>query len=210
MRARVQLIFEESPGIAAKRFRAMLEDNPKLDAARYGLALAQIRVGQLNEAGENLKPLLAKAPNDIAYNLAQADLDITANRLKEADARVTRLLAQYPGSYPLRQAHADLLMKQNRAQDAEKVLAELSQKRPLDPDVWSRLADARTISGNAIGVHQARAEYYALTGDYRQAIEQLDFAKRRAGGNFQLAARLDARQQEFREQERLLQQMMRG
>ncbi|MEG6659179.1 hypothetical protein, partial [Pseudomonas aeruginosa] len=41
------------------------------------------------------------------------------------------------------------------------------------------------------------------------AIEQLDFAKRRAGGNFQLAARLDARQQEIRQQEKMVKEMFR-
>ena len=71
LRARVQLIFEETPGIAAKRFRAMLEENPQLDAARYGLAIAQdkgrpTQRSALRAAG----PLLAKAPEDITYNLA--------------------------------------------------------------------------------------------------------------------------------------------
>ncbi len=60
IRTRVQLIYEETPGLGAKRFRALLEENPKNDAARYGLAIAQIKGGQLNEARENLKPLLAK------------------------------------------------------------------------------------------------------------------------------------------------------
>ena len=75
MRARVALIYEETPGIAAKRFRAQLVENPKSDPARYGLAIAQIKGGQLNEARETLKPLLEKTPNDITYNLTQIDLD---------------------------------------------------------------------------------------------------------------------------------------
>ncbi|MBD9675584.1 M48 family metallopeptidase [Pseudomonas sp. PDM18] len=208
MRARVQQMFEDTPGMASKQFRAQLDEDPKNDAARYGLALSQTKIGQLNDARSNLQQLLAKAPNDISYNLAMSDLDITANKLPDAQARVQKMLGQYPDSYPLIQANADLMMKTNRAADAEKTLFKLSQRRPLDPDVWNRLADACTLSGNAIGVYQARAEYYALTGDYKQAIEQLDFAKRRAGGNFTLAARLDARQQEFREQERILKEMM--
>jgi predicted Zn-dependent protease len=208
MRARVQQMFEDTPGMASKQFRAQLDEDPKNDAARYGLALSQTKIGQLNEARGNLQQLLAKAPNDISYNLAMSDVDITANKLPDAQARVQKMLSQYPDSYPLIQANADLMMKTNRAADAEKTLFKLSQRRPLDPDVWNRLADACTLSGNAIGVYQARAEYYALTGDYKQAIEQLDFAKRRAGGNFTLAARLDARQQEFRDQQRILKEMM--
>ena len=43
---RVQLIYEETPGLGAKRFRALLDENPKNDVARYGLAIAQIKGGQ--------------------------------------------------------------------------------------------------------------------------------------------------------------------
>ncbi|WP_342243220.1 M48 family metalloprotease [Pseudomonas sp. OTU5201] len=209
MRARVQLMFEETPGIAAKRFRAMLDEDPKLDAARYGLAIAQIKGGQLNQAKENLAPLLAKAPNEIVYNLAQVDLDITANRIADAQQRVDRLLGQYPNNYPLKQMRSDLLLKQSKPKDAEKVLDGLLKSRPNDPDVWYQVAEVRGLAGNTIGLHQARAEYFALVGDFDQAIEQLDFAKRRASGNFPLAARIDARQQELVQQQKMLKQMMR-
>ena len=209
MRARVQLMFEETPGIAAKRFRAMLDEDPKLDAARYGLAIAQIKGGQLNQARENLTPLLAKAPNDITYNLAQVDLDITANRVADAQKRVDRLLGVYPNSYPLKQMRSELLIKLNKPKDAEKVLDGLLKERPNDPDIWYEMAEVRGLAGNTIGLHQARAEFFALVGDFDQAIEQLDFAKRRSSGNFPLAARIDARQQQLMEQQRMVKQMMR-
>ncbi|MFO5893944.1 tetratricopeptide repeat protein, partial [Pseudomonas aeruginosa] len=167
------------------------------------------RIGQLNDARDNLRQLLAKAPNDVAYNLAQVELDITANRLPDADQRLKKMLAQFPSSYPLKQVRADLMLKMGKPQESEKILDDLSKARPLDPDVWNRLAEVRSLTNNAIGVHQARAEYLSLTGDYQAAIEQLDFAKRRAGGNFQLAARLDARQQEIRQQEKMVKEMFR-
>ncbi|MFZ6048629.1 M48 family metalloprotease [Pseudomonas sp. CR3202] len=209
MRARVQLMFEETPGIATKRFRAQLEEDPKLDAARYGLAIALIKGGQLNQARENLEPLLAKAPNEIVYNLAQVDLDITANRLADAQQRVERLLARYPNNYPLKQMRSDLLIKQNKPKEAEKVLDDLLKTRSDDPDVWYQVAEVRGLAGNTIGLHQARAEYFALVGDFDQGIEQLDFAKRRASNNFPLAARIDARQQELIQQQAMVKQMMR-
>jgi len=209
IRARVALTYEGTPGLAAKRFRAQLDENPNLDAARYGLALAQIQGGQLNEARATLKPLLAKAPDDITYNLAQIELEITNNRLNEAEQRIERLRTSYPGNYPLKQARADLLVKLKRPAEAEKVLEDLLKSRSDDPDVWYDMAEVRGLSGNTIGLHQARAEYFALVGDFDQAIQQLDFAKRRAGDNFQLASRIDARQREMLEQERMVKDMMR-
>jgi predicted Zn-dependent protease len=208
MRARVALFYEETPGIAAKRFRAQLVENPKSDPARYGLAMAQIKAGQLNEAREGLKQLLDKAPTDITYNLAQIELDITNNRLPDAQQRVERMLSMFPDNYPLNQARVDVLLKQNRAPEAQKALEKILKNRPEDPDVWYMVAETRGLSGDTIGLHQARAEYFALVGDFKQAIQQLEFAKRRANNNFQLASRIDARQQEIIAQERAVKEMM--
>lgn len=209
MRMRVQLFYEESPGMAAKRFRSILDENPKLDVARYGLALAQLKSGQLEQARESLQPLLQKAPNEVIYNLALIELDTTANRLKEAQERVQRLLKLYPNDYPLNQSLVDLLLKQNRSSEAEKVLDQLIKTRPNDPDIWYQVAETRGQANNIIGLHQARAEYFALVGDYDQAIQQLDLAKRRASNNFQLASRIDARQQAFIQEQEMIKQMLR-
>lgn len=208
MRARIALFYEETPGIAAQRFRAQLTENPKAVAPRYGLALAQIKAGQLNEAREELKPLLDKEPNNITYNLTQIDLDITNNRLPDALKRVEHMLDMFPDNYPLRQSRIDVLLKLNRNADAEKNLDSLLKSRPEDPDIWYLVAETRGLNGNTIGLHQARAEYFALMGDYRQAIQQLDYAKRRANNNFQLASRIDARQKDMMDQERAIKEMM--
>ncbi|WP_339524627.1 M48 family metalloprotease [Pseudomonas sp. EA_35y_Pfl2_R111] len=209
MRARVQLTYEETPGIAAKRFRNMLDENPQMEAARYGLAIAQIKSGQYKQARETLQPLLANSPNDATYNLAQIELDMAANRLGDAQSRTSRLLTLYPNNYPVNQAHIDLLMKQGRIQEAERALDDMLKSRSKDPDVWYQVAEVRGLSGNTIGLHQARGEFFALVGDYNQALEQLDFAKRRASNNFQLASRIDARQRELIEEQRIIEQMLR-
>ncbi|MFH7618030.1 M48 family peptidase, partial [Pseudomonas syringae pv. tagetis] len=66
------------------------------------------------------------------------------------------------------------------------------------------VAETRCLNGNTLGLHQARSEYYALVGEFRQAIQQLDFAKRRAANKFQLSSSIDARQKELIEQERMV------
>ncbi|WP_339487317.1 M48 family metalloprotease [Pseudomonas sp. EL_65y_Pfl2_R95] len=208
MRARVQLFYEGTPGLAAKRFRAELTENPKNDAARYGLAIALIKGGRQKEAGEILDQLLSKAPKSIPYNLAQVDLDTAASRLNDAQSRLERLLRDSPDNYPLNQARVDLMIRQGRTQDAEGKLNALLKSRPKDPDVWYQVAEVRGLSGDRIGLHQARAEFFALVGDYKQAIEQLDYAKRRAANNFQLASRIDARQRELIEEKRIIDEML--
>ena len=208
MRVRTQLIFEETPGVAAKRFQAMLTDNPQYEPARYGLAIAQLQAEQLKPAGENLKQLLDKAPNEIIYNLAQVELDMTAKRYPEVRARLDILLKAFPNNYPVLQALANLQIKQGQKAQAEETLNQLVKQRPYDPEIWYQVAEIRGQNGNIIGLHQARGEYFALVGDYPQAIEQLNYAKRRAASNFPLAARIDARQKQLIEEQDILQSMM--
>lgn len=209
MRARTQLAFEETPGLSAKRFQAMLSEAPTFDAARYGLVIAQIQGGQLKQAGDNLKPLLDKAPDELVYNLAQFELDMTAKRLTEARKRIDKLLKAFPNNYPVLQALTDLQIKEGKSAQAEKTLDQLVKQRPYDPDIWYQVAEVRGQTGNIIGLHQARAEYFALVGDYPQAIEQLNFAKRRAASNFPLASRIDTRQKQLMQEQAIIQQMMR-
>jgi predicted Zn-dependent protease len=209
MRARAQLQFETTAGLSTKRFRAQLEENPQMDAARYGLALSLSRTGQLDEARQTLQTLLDKAPDDIAYNLALIEIDATANRLDAAQQRLTRLLALYPNNYPLLQEQSELHLKQGQPRQAEAVLDQLLKTRPKDPDVWYQVSEVRGLAGNIVGLHQARAEFFALVGDYDQALEQLDYAKRRVSNNFPLTARIDARQSDLRNEQRLLKEMLR-
>jgi predicted Zn-dependent protease len=209
MRARVQLNYESTPGLATKRFRAQVEENPELDAARYGLSIAQIRAGQISEAHETLQPLLAKAPNEIIYNLAQVDIDVANQQLDAAQQRVERMIELFPRSVALQQARADVLLKRGRIADAEAAYNRLAKERPKDPDIWYLVAEVRGLAGNTVGLHEARAEYFALVGDYDPAIEQLDLAKRRSKGNFQLAARIDARQKVLQQEQRMVQDLLR-
>ncbi len=57
-------------------------------------------------------------------------------------------------------------------------------------------------------VQHAIQRLFTLVGDFDQAIQQLDYAKRRAGGNFPLASQIDQRQREILEQQRMVREMM--
>ncbi|MFN3580824.1 MAG: M48 family metalloprotease [Pseudomonas sp.] len=198
MRARVQLHYEQSPGLAAQRFRLLLEEHEgEHAAARYGLVLALTRAGQYDQAAQALAPLLESHPDHIGVNLAAAELDADHNRLPQALTRLERLLQVNPGNYPLLQAKSDMLLRSNRPKEAEKVIDSLVSRRNDDPDVWYQVAEIRGLAGNILGVHLARAEYFMLAGDLDQAAEQLDLAAKRAGDNYVLSARIDARKQDL-------------
>ena len=208
IRARVQLTFEDTSGLALKRFRSILNDEPNSEPARYGLVLALIRASQLDEARSNLDILLKKTPSSIIYNLAAVDLELSSNQLKQAGQRVDDLLRQHPNNFPLRHAKYEIQLKQNDIAGAEQTINQLLKQRPNDPDIWFEVAEIRGLSNNIIGLHEARAEYFSRVGDYTQAIEQLDYAKRRASNNFPRAARIDARQQVLINEEEDIKKML--
>ncbi len=209
LRSRLQLTFEDTPGMALKRFRAEVERDPDSEPARYGLGLALIRARQFAEADKTLNTLASKAPDNIFYTLALIELNISRQHLDKAGQRLEQALKQFPSSYPLQAAQADLLGRQQRYEEAEQQLEQLLKKRPRDSDLWYELSETRGHLNNIIGLHQARAEFFALVGEYEQAIEQLGHAKRRASNNYPLAARIDARQLELMEEERTIKEMLR-
>lgn len=208
IRARVQLTFEDTPGLALKRSRSMLTDDPSLDAARYGLVLALIRSSKLDEAQSNLDVLLNKVPNSIIYNLAAIDINLSRSQFAQANKRVDALLQRNPNNFPLRSAKYEIQLKQKDIAGAEKTINQILKQRPNDPDIWFEVAEVRGLANDIIGLHEARAEFFSRVGDYTQAIEQLDYAKKRANNNFPRAARIDARQQVLIKEEQAIKKML--
>lgn len=209
LRTRVQLTFEDTSGLALKRFRAELEQNPDNPAARYGLGLALMRAQQHQPAREALQQLLEQEPGHLFYLLGLADIEISDGKLSRARQLIEQAMQRYPSSYPAQAAHADLLTREQNYSQAEQQLVSLLARRPNDPDLWYDLAEVRGLLNNIIGLHQARAEFFARVGDYQQAIEQLGHAKHRASNNFPLAARIDARQLELMQEETSIKDMLR-
>ena len=147
--------------------------------------------------------------NSIIYNLAAVDLELSSNQFAQASQRVEGLLERYPNNFPLQSAKYEIQLKQNDIAGAEKTINFLLKQRPNDPDIWFEVAEVRGLSNNIIGLHEARAEFFSRVGDYTQAIEQLDYAKRRASNNYPLAARIDARQQVLIQEEEAIKNMLR-
>ena len=96
-------------------------------------------------------------------------------------------------------AYAEVLMKNRQAAEAAEVLREVTKNRSNDQDVWYLLSEAYGLDRDIIGVHQARAEYFVLTGNFNQALKQLGFAIPLARDNFQENARITERMKEISE-----------
>ena len=177
MRARVEVQLADTSADAVRKFKARLKDSTRnLEADHYGMALAYLQAGQFKEAHEQLDPLLQKDSHRIAYAVTDANIDVAAGNADQAVDKLRTQLRVNPGNYPLTMAYADALLKANQPQMAEQVLEQEVKERPHDPYVWFQLAETHGLAGNILGVHQARAEYYVLTGVLDKAVQQLNYA----------------------------------
>ena len=201
MRARVEVRYADSDQSAVSLFRARLRDDPDSDAAAYGLALALSRIGEHEQALDTFKRVYEGSPNKLLFVATQAELLTAAKRGEAAERLLAKHLILNPDNPPLTSLYARALSSQGQHTDAEQVLQRQSRQRPEDVDVWYELAETAGLAGNVIGVHQARAEYFALHGAYTRAIQHLEYARQLVNrGDRKTVARLEARLLELREQ----------
>ncbi len=199
MKARVIALTARSPQEAILKFRNSLKDSSpaRRTASLYGLVLALSRNTEIDEATRYLRPLLEEYPDKIAFRIAEADIHHQAQRDDRALEILEAALAINPGNYPLSMSYAETLLSANRPVDAERVLLALSAERKNDDRIWYLLAEAYGLANDVIGVHQARAEFFVLNGNFDQAMKQLGYALPLARGNFQQTARIRQRMDEI-------------
>ena len=203
MQARVRLSFESSPGAAVKRFRAEIDKNlGNREANHYGLGLALLAAGQIDDARKELAALHAKSPQRIAYVVSLAELESTAMNYDKALRLLEEHIAVTPDNHPLSMTYAQTLLRAGRPKDAERVLVAHVKRNAKKPDIWYLLAETHGLAGNIPGVHQARAEYFVLNGIFDQAQRQLQYALPLVKNDYQATSRIQNRIREIEEMKR--------
>ena len=191
MRARAQVHFAES---AARALAEAQDRRGGGDADVYAVALALARDRQHEQAVETMRPLHQKHPDSLIMTASFAEVLIGAKRLEEALALLSRELQINPDNEPLTYLYAEAHNAAERHGEAAAALWRHTRVNDNDIDVWELLAETAGLAGDTIGVHRARAEYFARVGAYRQAIQHIDYARRLVNDNDrQMIARLDQR-----------------
>ncbi len=178
MRARVELSFIEDPAKAVEHFREKRSKGGKnAVASQYGLILALAQDGQFAEARKLLKPMRDFAPTNMIYGLAQADIDIEQKRYDTAIAHLEKGLRLVPNNHPITMKLAKAYFRAQRYSDADVLLTAHSKNKPTNAHLWYVLSEVQGLAGNKLGLHQSRAEYFALNGAMKPAMEQLSYAR---------------------------------
>jgi predicted Zn-dependent protease len=199
MRARAIVRYAPTPAAGVQQFRDYVDRTDGAPWAYYGLAVALGNAGQHEEALDTAKIIFPDRPRDILFIATQAELLNGAKRHDESMKLLAHQLVINPDNKPMSVLYAEALNGAGRHADAEAVLDHLSEIYRDDHDIWFELAETAGLAGDTIGVHQARAEYFALVGNYRSAINHLEYARGLADpSNYQLTARLDQRIRDFR------------
>ena len=93
---------------------------------------------------------------------------------------------------------ADELKKLKKYAEARKVLRKAVRTFPRNVSLYRKLALVESETGSQAESHRATAEAYALLGNYKSAIQQLNIARSHAGkDDFYVQASITARIKEF-------------
>lgn len=200
MRARVANQLSNTAEEAVQKFRGELEGNPRSrEAVRYGLALALTDAGRPNEASLELDSIWARDPNRIEYAIADAQIDMARNNPELAAKKMATQLQISPHNHPLTMTYAKALMENQQSHIAEEVLVKQSKINTKDPGLWYLLAEIQGLSGNIIGLHRSRAEYFILNGILDQAEKQLTYALELADKDHLTTAKINHRLEDIAE-----------
>ena len=151
-----------------------------LDVSRYALAVAYWEAGRYQEAEDSLAPLLQKQPNRISYAVTQAEIYNKRRQPQQAANFLRRHLNINPGNHPLTMVYVETLQEARDYGEAAAVMERHTERRPQDHHLWYQLAETQGQAGNIKKVHEARAEYFTLVGDFKRAGEQWSYALRLA------------------------------
>jgi len=177
MRARVQASFFEDNKKAIAHFRKQRGQGGKQAVpAQYGLILALSRDEQVAEARELWKPMREFRPENITYLVTEADIDIAQGKYDSAMGKLEQALELNPGNHPITMSLARAYDDGGYYAKADRLLTRHSRDYASDAQLWYMLAEVQGKAGNLLGLHQSRAEYFALNGAMKQAIEQLNLA----------------------------------
>lgn len=188
------------PQQAAKEFSASLAEKKYNNEAaqRYGLARAQMRLGQFSQAELTLAQARKLEPDNAIIETLWAELPVAENKMAEAVKRYRVAQQRYPGHHALAYGYANTLLQTGQTGDALKFLSDRIQLYSDDSRLYELQAKAYAALGNGLLSHQAQAEAYARLGNLSAAIEQLQIGLKQGKGNFYQLSIAEARLRELR------------
>ncbi len=173
IRARVIAHGMDSPQAAVRHFEAAVDSTPEAPAARYGLALAELRDGDLQAAERHIDALLEEHGEYAPYFLTRGEIALAREQPDTALEHLDAGLSLFPNDHGLRITRIQALLAAGRAPEALRASTEATERHPNDPDLHQLRARAASDAGDPAEASLAMAEYYSVQGDLRGGLSQL-------------------------------------
>lgn len=203
IRAKLRVSSARTPRDAAAHFR-MLESQgteEQRDVARYGLALALVANMQPRDGQEILRRLIAKYPDQPYFVNALAVAQTEEKSFDDAERTLKSGLLRFPDNRALTLLNVRTLLTNRKPDDARKLMQRyLGSNRPTADD-YELLAEIYGQLGQEAESHRFTAEAYYASGHTREAIQQLLLARGSMHADRYVAAVIEERLKELREEE---------
>ncbi|MCP5143309.1 MAG: M48 family metallopeptidase [Gammaproteobacteria bacterium] len=200
--AKLKVLTADNPLQARQYYEAILRsgDYEDRDVALYGLALGQAAAANYDDARATLTDLIRRNPDQIAYRLAAADLEMRAGNVLYATDLYRIAYELAPDSRAALYGVATTLTLTDHAEEAREIMREKGFRDEDDPRYFRVLADAEVRAGREADGRFSMAEYYYRIGEYQLAMRQLDLAQQANGLTNYQTQRIRARMMEINDE----------
>ena len=167
-------------------------------AQHYGLAIAMLRLGNVDGASKELTWLKANSPNHPFFANLAANIEVARDNPKQATKAYQAGLAIYPSHRALIYGYAEHFLRIHQPQQALQLLAEKQTMYPDDAYLYELKSKAYAALGKNLLSHQAQGEAYFRRYNVAKALEQMDLAVKSGDGDFYQQSIVEARYKELR------------
>jgi beta-barrel assembly-enhancing protease len=181
-------------------FKSNLQDRryTSESAQHYGLAVAFLRMGNVEGATKELSWLRANSPSHPFFASLAANIEVARDNPKQAAKAFQAGLAIYPGSRALIYGYAEHFLRIRQPQQALELLNEKQSLYPDDAYFYELKSKAYAAMNKNLLSHQAQGEGYFRRYNIPKALEQMDLAVKSGDGDFYQQSIVEARLKELR------------
>ena len=190
----------EPPQDALAFFEESLAERKFLSeaAARYGLVVSRMRLGDYKRARVDLEALRKLVPANVIVDTLTCEFGTHAYGVEKTLPCYREALKMYPSYRALVYNYAEALLQSGRADAALKVVEERQQVISDDYRLYLLQARAYAALNKRLAQHRAQAEAYVRIGNLPAAVEQLRIGLKSGDGDFYQVSSAEARMRELR------------
>jgi len=189
--------------VATKHFSTLEHQGTEKQraVARYGMGLVHLQHLEYEAASEIFQQLADQYPEQPQYLAAFARTAMESRNYAKANQLFDKAVKNFPSNDAIKIEYTRCLLKDEKPEEAKQILATVSDSLKRQPFYYELMAKIYADLNQPAESHRYMAEQYYSAGHTREAITQIQLAKREKNINFQLQAILDDRMNFFLNEE---------